>query len=61
MNPISKVIRQVGLWMLPFILLGCALMPTKKEVAVEAPPSAEEKQAHQKLAKAESALQEGNL
>ena len=61
MNPISKVIRQVGLWMLPFILLGCALMPAKKEVAVEAPPSAEEKQALQKLAKAESALQEGNL
>lgn len=61
MNPISKVIRQVGLWMLPFILLGCALMPAKKEVAVEAPPSAEEKQALQQLAKAESALQEGNL
>lgn len=61
MNPISKVIRQVGLWMLPFILLGCALMPAKKEVAVEAPPSAEEKQALQQLAKAESALQEDNL
>ena len=36
-------------------------MPAKKEVAVEAPPSAEEKQARQQLAKAESALQEGNL
>ena len=36
-------------------------MPAKKEVAVEAPPSAEEKQARQQLAKAESALQDGDL
>jgi ABC-type branched-subunit amino acid transport system substrate-binding protein/predicted negative regulator of RcsB-dependent stress response len=36
-------------------------MPAKKEVAVEAPPSAEEKQARQQLAKAESALQKGDL
>jgi ABC-type branched-subunit amino acid transport system substrate-binding protein len=53
--------KRLGLFLLPFILLGCALIPAKKEVAVEAPPSAEEKQARQQLAKAESALQEGDL
>jgi branched-chain amino acid transport system substrate-binding protein len=61
MSPLMKVSKRLGLYLLPFILLGCALMPAKKEVAVEAPPSAEEKQARQQLAKAESALQEGQL
>ena len=61
MSPLTKVSKRLGLYLLPFLLLGCALMPAKKEVAVEAPPSAEEKQARQQLAKAESALQEGQL
>ena len=61
MSPLARVSKRLGLILLPFILLGCALMPAKKEVAVEAPPSAEEKQARQQLAKAESALQEGDL
>ena len=61
MSPLTRVSKRLGLFLLPFILLGCALMPAKKEVAVEAPPSAEEKQARQQLAKAESALQDGDL
>ena len=60
MNPLARVSKRLGLFLLPFILLGCALMPAKKEVAVERPPSAEEKQARQQLAKAESALQGGD-
>ena len=61
MSPLTRVSKRLGLFLLPFILLGCALMPAKREVAVEAPPSAEEKQARQQLARAESALQEGDL
>lgn len=61
MNPLMRASKQLGLFLLPFILLGCALIPAKREVAVEAPPSAEEKQARQQLAKAESAFQEGDL
>ena len=61
MSPLTRFSKRLGLLLLPFILLGCALMPAKKEVAVEPPPSAEEKQARQQLAKAESALQEGDL
>ncbi len=61
MSALTKVSKRLGLFLLPFILFGCALMPAKKEVAVEAPSSAEEKQARQQLARAESALQEGNL
>jgi len=61
MSPLTKVSKRLGLFLLPFILFGCALIPAKKEVTIEAPPSAEEKQARQQLAKAESALQEGNL
>ena len=61
MSLFTKVSKRVGLCLLPLILFGCALMPAKREVAVEAPPSAEEKQARQKLAMAERDFQEGNL
>ncbi len=61
MSRLTKISKWVGLCLLPLVLFGCALIPAKKEVAVEAPPSAEEKQALQKLAMAEKAFEEGNL
>ena len=61
MSSIAKVTKHITLWLLLFVLFGCALMPAKKEVGVEAPPSAEEAQALKKLAMAEQALQEGDL
>ncbi len=54
------ITKGVVLGLVASMLIGCALLPPKKE-PVEAPPSAEEKQALQKLAKAEQAYQEGNL
>ena len=56
MSSIKKVTKHITLWLLPFVLFGCALVPAKKEVALEAPPSAEEMQAQQQLAMAEQAI-----
>ena len=55
------IARGVVIWSVAVILTSCALLQPKREVAVEAPPSAEEKQALQRLAKAEQAYQAGNL
>jgi len=56
-----KVVRNIALCMLPYILFGCALLPAKKEVAVKAPVEAAEKEALQQLAMAEEAFKAGNL
>lgn len=61
MNSRAEIFRGLAFWLLPFILMGCALLPPKKEVAVEAPPTVAEGEAPQQLAMAEEALQEGNL
>jgi branched-chain amino acid transport system substrate-binding protein len=52
-----KIIRGIALWLLPFIIMGCALLPPKKEVAVEVG----EKEAILQLAMAEEAFKAGNL
>ncbi len=57
----KEIAKVVALCSLAFILISCAVLAPKKEVAVEAPPTEEEKQALQRLAKAEQAFQEGNL
>lgn len=56
-----KIVRGIALWLLPFIIVGCALLPPKKEVAVEAPTEVGEKEAIQQLAMAEEAFKAGNL
>ena len=55
------IARGIAIWSVALILTSCALMQPKKDVAVEAPTSAEEKQALQRLEKAEQAYNEGNL
>ncbi len=57
----EETIRTFALWLVPLFLVGCALLPAKKEVTPEAPPSVEEVQTRQQLAKAEEDFQEGNL
>jgi ABC-type branched-subunit amino acid transport system substrate-binding protein/outer membrane protein assembly factor BamD (BamD/ComL family) len=57
----AEIIRRVALLLVAFFLVSCAVLQPKKEVAVEAPSRAEEKQALQRLAKAEQAYQQGNL
>jgi branched-chain amino acid transport system substrate-binding protein len=54
-----KIVRGIALWLLPFIIMGCALLPPKKEVAV--PAEVGEKEAIQQLAMAEEAFKAGNL
>ena len=56
-----KILRGIALWLLPFIIIGCALLPPKKEVAVEAPAEVGEKEAILQLAMAEEAFKAGNL
>ncbi|MCG6918470.1 MAG: penicillin-binding protein activator [Deltaproteobacteria bacterium] len=53
-----KIVRNIALCMLPYILFGCALLPAKKEVAkIEVA----DKEALQQLAMAEEAFKAGNL
>jgi ABC-type branched-subunit amino acid transport system substrate-binding protein len=61
MNYRAGIFRGLALWLLPFILMGCALLPPKKEVAVKAPVEVGEEEALQKLAMAEEVFKEGNL
>jgi ABC-type branched-subunit amino acid transport system substrate-binding protein/predicted negative regulator of RcsB-dependent stress response len=61
MNSRAEIFRGVTLWLLPFILMGCALLPPKKEVAVKPPVEVGEKEALQQLAMAEEAFEAGNL
>ncbi len=56
-----KIFRGIAFWLLPFFIMGCALLPPKKEVAVEAPTEVGEKEAIQQLAMAEEAFKAGNL
>ena len=61
MNYRGEIFRGITLWLLPFILMGCALLPAKKEVAVKAPVEVADKKALQQLAMAEEAFKAGNL
>ena len=61
MNYKAAIFRGLTFWLLPFILMGCALLPPKKEVAVKAPVEVGEEEAIQKLAMAEKSFKEGNL
>ena len=61
MNYKAAIFRGLTFWLLPFILMGCALLPPKKEVAVKAPVEVGEEEAIQKLALAEKSFKEGNL
>jgi branched-chain amino acid transport system substrate-binding protein len=61
MNYRAEIFRGLALWLLPFILMGCALLPPRKELAGKAPVEVGEEEALQKLAMAEKAFKEGNL
>lgn len=61
MNPKAEIFRRLAFWLLLFLLTGCALLPARKELAVEAPPRVEDEQALQQLAMADEAFQQGNL
>jgi branched-chain amino acid transport system substrate-binding protein len=56
-----EIVQRIALWLLPFIVMGCALLPPKKEVAVKPPVEAGEEEAIQQLAMAEKLFKEGNL
>jgi len=59
MNSRAEIFRGLAFWLLPFILMGCALLPPKKEVAVKAPVEVGEEEALQKLAMAEEVFNGG--
>jgi len=61
MNYRRKIFQGIALWLVPFILMGCTLLPQKKKVAVEAPVEVGDEEALQQLAMAEEALKAGNL
>jgi len=61
MNYRAELFRGMILWLLPFILMGCALLPPKKEVGVKAPVEVADKEALQQLAMAEEAFKAGNV
>jgi ABC-type branched-subunit amino acid transport system substrate-binding protein len=61
MNCRAEIFRGIAFWLLPFILMGCALLPAKKEVAVKPPVEVADKEALQQLAMAEEAFKAGNL
>jgi ABC-type branched-subunit amino acid transport system substrate-binding protein len=61
MNSRAEIFRGLTLWLLPFLLMGCALLPPRKEVAVKTPVEVTEKEALQQLAMAEEAFKAGNL
>jgi len=61
MNYRADIFRGLAFYLLPLLLMGCAMLPPKKEVAVKAPVEVGEPEALQKLAMAEEAFKEGNL
>ncbi|UCE82299.1 MAG: penicillin-binding protein activator [Deltaproteobacteria bacterium] len=56
-----QIIRGFALWLVLFLLAGCALLPAKKEIAAEPPSTVDGKAAPQQLARAEAAFQQGNM
>jgi len=59
MSSRAEIFRGLTLWLLPFLLMGCALLPPKKEVAT--PVEVSEQEALQQLAMAEEAFKAGKL
>lgn len=59
MSSRAEIFRRLTLWLLPFLLMGCALLPPKKEVTTLAEVT--DKEALQQLAMAEEAFKAGNL
>jgi ABC-type branched-subunit amino acid transport system substrate-binding protein/predicted negative regulator of RcsB-dependent stress response len=57
MVQVRNIIRLTGPWLVPLLLIGCALVPGRRERAPGVPPES----AAQQLAWAEEAFQEGKL
>ncbi|MFP3870833.1 MAG: tetratricopeptide repeat protein, partial [Syntrophobacteria bacterium] len=57
MRRARQIAGQIGLYMVPLLLAGCALLPAKREVTPKVPPEA----AAQLFSRAEEALEEGEL